>query len=115
MGLSLTLSVEVDTGAPEPHWVSLYEGNITHNLSRMADLAGIYEIVWWPEKEGIEIAADIIAPLAAGISKMKADPDQFKRENPPNGWGDYDAFVEFLEKYLAACRCHPKAYIGASK
>jgi len=93
----------------------LYHANITHNLNSMAEEAGIYGITWRPEENGIERAAQLIEPLADGIARMKSDPDRFRRFNPENGWGSYDAFIPWLESYLSACREHPDALVTASR
>lgn len=93
----------------------LYHDNITHNLGKMADEAGVYDCCWRPDEHGMEIAAQLIDPLRAGLDKLKADPDHFKRFNPDNGWGDYDGLVEFVEHYLAACEKYPSAKVYASR
>ena len=41
MSLDISLEIEVDTGAPEPHKVELYSGKISHNVNTMAEEAGI--------------------------------------------------------------------------
>ena len=35
----------------------VYSDNITHNLARMAEASGVYDIVWRPEEHGITTAA----------------------------------------------------------
>lgn len=89
----------------------VYQANITHNLTKMADAAGIYKHLWHPEKLGITKAAELIEPLAAGLAALKSDPAKFKKFNAPNGWGLYEHFVPFVEKYLNACREHPDATV----
>ena len=69
---------------------TLYTSNITHNLNRMADEAGIYEACWRPEEIGAIKARDIIDKLSIGLHMMKADPERFKKFDSPNGWGTYD-------------------------
>lgn len=93
----------------------LYSANITHNLGKMAQAAGIYEYLWSPDAVGAWKAEDLIEPLAEGLAKLKADPEHFKQFNSPNGWGMYEHFVPFVEKYLAACRKFPDASISISK
>jgi len=93
----------------------VYESNITHNLGRMAEAAGIYKHLWRPEEIGIKCAADLIIPLTKGLEKMKSDPDAFKAHNPENGWGNYDGLVRFVEAYLEACTAYPDAEIEVSR
>lgn len=93
----------------------LYEANITHNLNKMAGAAGIYEIVWRPEEVGVTKAHQLIEPLTAAIAAMRADPQRFKVHDAPNGWGLYEHFLPWLEKYLAACREWPDADVSVSR
>ena len=92
-----------------------FEANITHNLIAMAEEARIYKVVWRPEENGIEKAAQLIEPLECAISAMKADPPRFERHNSPNGWGLYKDFLPWLEQYLSACKKYPEATVRASR
>ena len=89
--------------------------NITHNLGRMADAAGIYKALWRPEKEGWTKAGEIVTVLEAGLQKMKDEPALYKRLDAYNGWGTYEQFVPWLEQYLAACKQYPSAVIHVSR
>jgi len=93
----------------------VYSANITHNLNRMADEAGVYACCWRPEENGIKTASQMIEPLESGIALMKADPSRFEKFNPNNGWGSYENFLPWLENYLAACRSNPNARVRASR
>ena len=94
----------------------LYEHlGVTHNLIDMAKEAEIYYIVWRPEESGIAFAAELINPIEKALCDMKKDPGRFKAHNPSNGWGSYDGFIKFLEKYLQACKEHPDAEVFASR
>jgi hypothetical protein len=94
---------------------TLYSANITHNLNRMAEEAGIYKVLWRPDEIGATRAVDIIASLRAGLTLLESDPRRFEAFNAPNGWGLYEHFVPFVEKYLAACCEHPLATIRVSR
>jgi hypothetical protein len=93
----------------------LYSANITHNLNRMAEEAGIYRHLWRPEEIGITTAEQLIEPLRAGVALMKAEPSRFEKYDSPNGWGRYEHFVPFVERYLAACEAHPSALVSVSR
>jgi len=113
----------------------VYWANITHNLREMADDAGIYEALWRPHrlKEGYNIpeneykaeckfedentskAKDIIPLLEKGLADLKARPKHFEKFNSPNGWGMYEHFVPFVEKYLEACKEYPDAIVEVSR
>lgn len=115
MSLDIDLYFDIDTGGNEPHRIYLYEGNITHNLRTMADKAGIYRHIWRPSEMSCEKAGDIIETVEKGLKKMKDNPDFFMQFDSPNGWGLYRHFVPFVEKYLEACKEHPKAKISVSR
>ncbi len=92
-----------------------YSANITHNLNRMAEEAGIYKHLWRPEEIGITKASQLIEPLSAGLALLKSDPKRFEKHNSPNGWGLYEHFVPFVEEYLAACEKNPDASVSVSR
>lgn len=114
----------------------LYDANITHNLTDMAEKANIYKALWRPyqlkkefkklskgdydeeylfEKTNIIYAKDIISLLKKGLKDLKNKPEYFKNFNSPNGWGTYEHFVPFVEKYLEACKKYPEAIIEVSR
>lgn len=90
----------------------VYSANITHNLSQMARLAGIYSALWHPEELGITKAIQLLSPLANGLAALRADPDRFKAFNPSNKWGNYEGFVEFVSEFLEACIAYPEATVS---
>lgn len=92
-----------------------YSANITHNLNRMAQEAGIYTYLWRPEEIGITKAHELIRPLTAGLERLKARPGYFESFNSPNGWGIYKHFVPFVEAYLQACMEYPDALVSVSR
>lgn len=94
---------------------TVYSSNITHNLSAMAEEAGIYKHCWRPEEIGITKAGQLIEPLESAVALMKSDPPRFKRHNAKNGWGSYDNFVPWVEAYLAACKAYPDAEVSVSR
>lgn len=94
---------------------NVHEANITHNLGPMAAAAGIYQHLWQPDELGIKVAGDLIAPLEAGLERLKCNPMHFSTFNAPNGWGKYEHLVKFVEDYLAAARSHPTATVRAER
>jgi hypothetical protein len=93
----------------------VYSANITHNLGKMADAAGIYYALWRPEERDYRIASDIIPVLEEGLQKLKNDPAHYKTFDADNGWGLYEHFVPFVEKVLNACKEYPDAKIEVSR
>ena len=94
---------------------TVYDANITHNLTAMAGEAGIYPHLWRPEEIGVTKAGQLIDPLRAGLALMQAEPERFKKFDATNGWGLYEHFVPWIEKYLAACIEHPDADVSVSR
>jgi hypothetical protein len=97
------------------HGEEVYQSNITHNLGAMARAAGIYHELWRPEEIGITRAKQLIQPLKTGLAKLKKDPDEFKVHNASNGWGLYENFVPWVERYLDACIENPEASVSVSR
>ena len=107
------MSLDVSLEAVGPTCV--FDANITHNLGRMAAEAGIYEALWRPEEVGITTASQLIEPLTVGLALLKADPPRFMEHNRANGWGMYEHFVPFVERYLEACKENPDATVSANR
>lgn len=89
--------------------------NITHNLNRMAEAAGIYGALWRPDENGFVRAGEIIPLLREGLIKMWGDPEHYKTFDAPNGWGTYDNFVPWVGRVLADCETYPDAVIQVSR
>ena len=107
------MSLDVYLTAIRP--TTVFEYNITHNLGKMASEAGIYKHLWRPDELGITKAEELIIPLSEGLSRLEKDPEQFRKYNPENGWGNYDGLVNFVKSYLVACRENPEATIEVSR
>ena len=123
MSLAIWVQTNVDTGGSEPHRVTLYSGNVTHNLGKMAAEAGVYKAVWCLDEYMAELHGEEKLPTAEwlsgvieeGLKDLRDRPMHYKQFNPANGWGDYEGFVEFLGDYLTALKTHPKAFIEVWK
>jgi len=111
--MSLDFYLEEErTSQEEVFWA-----NITHNLTKMADKAGIYQCLWRPSEltnDGKTKAKDIVELLREGLKKLKENPEYYRQFDSPNGWGIYDHFVPFVEKCLIACEENPNADVRVS-
>jgi hypothetical protein len=103
--------MSLDVWLTETRPTTVYESNITHNLGRMAEAAGIYKCLWRPEELGITRASELVELLEQGLATLKAQPEKFRQHDAPNGWGRYDHLVRFVEHYLEACRANPDAEV----
>jgi hypothetical protein len=93
----------------------VYAANITHNLTTMASHAGIYDVLWRPEENGIRVARDLVEPLILGLERLRRHPEHFAQFTPSNGWGTYGQLVQFVEAYLDACQQYPDATVRVSR
>jgi hypothetical protein len=93
----------------------IYSDNITHNLNKMAQEAGLYDALWRPDENGLTTAADLIPFLEEGLRKLCADPAHYEQFNPANGWGSYVGLKVFVRDYLEACRANPDAKVEVSR
>lgn len=93
----------------------VFDGNITHNLNKMAEAAGIYQAMWRPDEIGVTKAGQLIPLLHDGLARLHADPKKFKVHNPENGWGDYEVLCRFVANYLSACEENPEADVSVCR
>lgn len=91
---------------------TVFDSNMTHNVSPMWTLAGIHDEIY--NSEGYP-AKDVLPALIRGHEKMKKFPDAFRTLNSENGWGMYEHALLFLEKIIAACKEYPNSQIHISK
>lgn len=94
---------------------TVFDANITHNLTTIAAEAGIYTCLWRPDEIGITHARQLIEPLTKGLTALRAEPARYEALNPENGWGSYEAFVPWIERYLDACARYPEAQVRVSR
>lgn len=90
---------------------TVFSANITHNLGKMADEAGLYQHLWRPEEIAITKAGELVEPLKQGLAELRSKPEHYKQFNPSNGWGNYELLVEFTVQYLEACERYPDATV----
>jgi len=107
------MSLDVELRVMKP--VAVFDYNITHNLNDMAEKAGIYNALWHPEELGVTKASQLIPYLVVGLERLTAQPEYFKNFNTKNGWGDYDALLNFVLKYIDACTLYPDADVWVSR
>ena len=115
----MKMSLDVDLMITKP--TSVYDGNITHNLGKMAgevnlsnDLT-LYDILWRPDEHGLKFAREISELLNEGWNILLSEPEHFKQWDPENGWGSYEGLVDFVYKYRNACWDNPDAELRISR
>ena len=107
--------MSLDVHLTEWRETTVYQNNITHNLNKMAEEAGIYMHLWHPEEIGITKAFQLIEPLSEGLKLLLSDPERFKKFNPSNNWGSYEGLIKFVVGYLAACNENQNASIDVCR
>lgn len=114
------MSLDVDLMVIQP--VSVFSGNITHNVGKMAGEVKLsngmtlYDVLWRPdEQEGLKFARDISELLDEGWNILLAYPEEYKKFNPENGWGSYDGLCNFVYNYRNACWDTPDAELRVSR
>lgn len=104
------MSLEIYLEEVKP--VNVYEANITNNLVKMADVLGVYDIIW--AADGEMIGDEMIKPLAIAIHKLKDEPYYYDQYEAPNEWGTVSQFTKFLEQLLEACIEHPNSIVKST-
>lgn len=116
----------------EEFYQTVWCGNITHNMGKMArhipikymsERRGIlykgtlFETIWRGDQIDREMLnTDIVAEiLKNGISYMIFNRKDLLQYNPENGWGDYDSFLSWLIKYKEMCEDNPDCEIEISR
>ena len=115
MGLDLYLSTPISCphcGKPIAGDDERWWRNITHNVSPMWKLAGVYDALY--ESEGL-IAKEVLSTLQEGVARMVLNPEEYKKLNPTNGWGCYESALEFLIDFQSAIVNNPDTMIHVSR
>jgi hypothetical protein len=113
------MSLDVDLMVTQP--TSVYSGNITHNLGKMAGEVKLsngltlYDVMWRPDEHSLKFAEDISELLDEAWNILLSEPDYFKTFNPDNGWGSYEGLEKFVYKYRNACWDNPDAELRISR
>lgn len=90
-----------------------YKANITHNLSKLANKAGLLDVLWHPDTINITKASQLIEPLLTGLNYLLTHKSELEQFSPVCGWGTYDDLCDFVYHYLKACQANPDASVRA--
>lgn len=114
----------------------IFDCNITHNLNVMAQNVSIdfYYALWRPylivnpnhiigdteaeyefEYNSNVYCEDLIPTIEDGLAELKSNPDKYKKFDSPNGWGSYDNFVPWVERYLSKLKEYPNMSVMVSR
>lgn len=93
---------------------TVFETNITHNLTEMAKQVGLYEALWHPEDMGATKAGDLRLALISGYAILLMNRELCEQYEPSNGWGTYLSLCDAVSDYKDACIKYPDAIIETS-
>jgi hypothetical protein len=111
LDISLYVNCE-DAGDGEQHTLTLFESNMTHNVSPMWREAGCFDALY--ESHG-QVAGRYIEALNAAVASMSSDPARYRALDPKNGWGSYVTAFPWLQEVRNAFERYPKAKICVSR
>ena len=86
----------------------LFDRNITHNLTRMADKVPcgdytLYDLLWRPDEHGFtHVTNEYRSLVNSALPYFLANRADLEQYNPSNGWGSYDSLLDFLFEYCKA-------------
>jgi len=83
--------------------------NMTSNVGPMyrAALLDIGKLDKWSTKD----VATVVIPA---YEYMVAHPDEMRKLEPENGWGDYESALKFLKEIIVTCLDHPECFVEVS-
>jgi hypothetical protein len=111
--MSIDIYLAINTGKEMTAVVTV--GNMTNNLQpmwRKALESGSGVTMSLCDFDGWN-AGEAAILLEKAHDHLQKNPEEYKPLNPPNGWGNYVAAVEYMSKFLAACEQHPLCTIRA--
>jgi hypothetical protein len=53
--------------------------------------------------------------MEKGLKELKSNPEEYRTYDASNGWGLYEHFVPFVEKYLEACKSYPELLVRVDR
>lgn len=80
-------------------WVPVGDctANITWNVRKIIELST--ELPWINEANN-GYCKDVIPKISLGLSRLFANPEEYKPYEPKNGWGTVDGTIRFFETIL---------------
>ena len=111
----MSLDISLYTSDTDGNEFEAWEKNITHNLTEMADKAGLYKVMWRPEEIEVKNAKEAVPYLITGIKYMLDNKEALEKLNPENGWGSYEGLLNAATEYYQECKKRPSARIEVSR
>lgn len=81
----------------------------TYNLTPMWRKAGVVE--GSTSDLGGLTTAEVAPCLLSALVDVWSNEADYRKLDPPNGWGDFDGFLEILTRLTRLCHAHPKGVL----
>jgi len=105
--MSWGVDIVVEHGDGYRTVIDVVDGH-TYNLNRMWRWSGACR---YPRDFDGRRCDELAPVLAAALADALAHPDDYRAMNPPNGWGDYEGFVEILGRFAELTSLHPRGVV----
>lgn len=106
--MSWGVDIEVAHGDGYTTTIEVVDGH-TYNLTPMWRKAGVV-VERTSDLDG-KTTAEVGALALAGLIDAWRNEAAYRDLDPPNGWGDYDGFVEILTRLTRLCHQHPRGVL----
>ena len=107
--MSWGVDIEIDHGDGYTTIVEVVDGH-TYNLTPMWRKAGLADETGTRALDG-KSCVDIGPRAAEALVDAWRNEAEYRELDPPNGWGDYDGFVEILTRLTRLCLQHPRGVL----
>ena len=103
--MSYDIGLQINTGLELRDVVEI--GNMTYNVGPMYAKAYGASLTTLDGKK----CSDVLPALRKALAAMQDNPAEYRKLNPPNGWGDYGSALLYLEKLVKECAANPDCII----
>jgi len=105
--MSYDVWLTVDVGGTDPAPLGVLDANYTCNVAPMFMKAIGETPTAWSGRPASEVSGQCSRILSA----FDANPFEYERLNPDNGWGDFVGARAFIQTIKDACDAAPKAIV----
>lgn len=78
----MSLDISLYATDKDNNEIEVWQTNITHNLAKMAQASGLYDVMWRPDENGIDTAKYAIPHIAKGLKYLANNKESLIKYNP---------------------------------